>query len=81
MLKTITLKNFRKHVDFTTTLGNGIQVIRAANEGGKSTILEAIGYALFGAKALRTPLEQVVTWGEDAKKLKVELVLMLEGLV
>lgn len=79
MLRDIRLTNFRRHealhVDFT----DGINVLRAANEGGKSTLLESISYALFGTKALRTSLEQAVTWGEDLKTLKVELTLVAGG--
>ena len=75
MLNQITLTCFRKHQSLTIVFTNGIQVIRAANEGGKSTLLEAIGYALFGTRALRTTFDQAVTWGEDAKRLKVSLIL------
>ena len=75
MLNQITLTCFRKHQSLTIVFTNGIQVIRAANEGGKSTLLEAIGYALWGTRALRTTFDQAVTWGEDAKRLKVSLTL------
>lgn len=79
MLKTLKLQNFRRHEDLTIDFTGGIQVIRAANEGGKSSMLEAISYALFGSRALRTPLEQTVTWGEDVKTLKVELTIDAGG--
>lgn len=75
MLNQITLTCFRKHQALTIDFTNGIQVIRAANEQGKSSLLEGIGYALFGTKALRTTFDQAVTWGEDAKRLKVSLTL------
>lgn len=75
MLNQITLTCFRKHQALTIDFTSGIQVIRAANEQGKSSLLEGIGYALFGARALRTTFDQAVTWGEDAKRLKVSLTL------
>lgn len=75
MLNQITLTCFRKHQALTIDFTNGIQVIRAGNECGKSSLLEGIGYALFGARALRTTFDQAVTWGEDAKRLKVSLTL------
>ena len=75
MLNQITLTCFRKHQALTIDFTNGIQVIRAANEQGKSSLLEGIGYALFGTRALRTTFDQAVTWGEDAKRLKVSLIL------
>lgn len=78
MLNQLTLTCFRKHQSLTIDFTNGIQAIRAANEGGKSTLLEGIGYALFGAKALRTTFDQAVTWGEDAKRLKVSLTLTVD---
>ena len=37
--------------------GTGLTAITGANEAGKSTRLEMLRYALFGAKALRTALE------------------------
>ena len=68
MLNTLKLTNFRQHTDRVVEFTPGINVIRAANEGGKSTLLESILYALFGSRALRTPLEQAVTWGCEPKK-------------
>lgn len=79
MLKRITTKNFRKHADRTFEFGPGLQVVRGANEDGKTTLLEAIAYVNFGAKACRDPLAEVVTWGQPANSLSVEEVLMLEG--
>ena len=44
----------------------GINVLRGDNEASKTTRLEAIAYALFGSRSLRTPLEQAVTWGSPS---------------
>lgn len=79
MLNKLTLKNFRRHRDLTVDFTTGINAVRAPNEGGKSTMTEACAYALFGSKALRTPLEQTVTWGEDVKSLTVDLELTAGG--
>ncbi len=79
MLKKLVTKNFRKLEDNTFEFGPGLQVVRGANEAGKSTMLEAIGYALFGAKACREALAQIVTWGKPANSVAVELVLELGG--
>ena len=75
MLNSLKLSNFRRHTSLEVNFTNGIQAIRAVNEGGKSSMLESIAYALFGSKALRTPLSDCVTWGEDVKSLKVVLTL------
>lgn len=79
MLKTLKLTNFRKHTDLTLNFTGGLQVLRAANEGGKSTVTEGILYALYGAPLLRTPLEDTVTWGCKAASLRVELTMALQG--
>ena len=73
MLKKVKLQNFRKHTDLTVPFTEGLNVIRAVNEGGKTTILEAISYALFGSRVLRDGLDNTVTWGQPVKALKVEV--------
>lgn len=79
MLKKIDIKNFRKHTNSTFTFDDGMSVMRGANEAGKSTVLEAVAYALFGVKALRSSLAEAVTWGEPENTLKVVLELSIEN--
>jgi len=79
MFKTLKMKNFRKHTDSTLTFREGLSVLRGANEQGKTTMFEALAYALFGVKALRDPLENVVTWGCPVGSLKVTLDFNVEG--
>jgi DNA repair exonuclease SbcCD ATPase subunit len=79
MLKRIKLTHFRRHADLELEFTRGLQVIRAPNEFGKSTLIEAITYALYGASFLRTSLEEAVTWGQPPRSLKVALTLTLEG--
>lgn len=71
MLKTITLKNFRKHKDLTIDFSDGINVVRAPNEGGKSTLFEAVLFALFGVRTCRN--SDLTTWGEPEGSHRVEL--------
>lgn len=73
MLKKVELTNFRRHEHLVVDFTNGLNVLRAANEGGKSTLLEAVGYALFGTSALRDTFAETVTWGKPEKDLKVRL--------
>ena len=73
MLLSLKTANFRKLVNHSFDFSPGLSAIRAANEAGKSTMTEAIGYALFGSEALRESLQDVVTWGEKESSLKVEL--------
>jgi DNA repair exonuclease SbcCD ATPase subunit len=81
VLKQLTTKYFRKLVDRTFTFVPGLNVLRGPNEEGKTTMLEAIGYAWGGVKACRDPLAEVVTWGQPEKALKVELVHDYNGVV
>jgi exonuclease SbcC len=79
VLVELKVRNFRKLRDRTFTFTEGLNVLRGANEEGKSTMLEAIAYAFFGVKACRQPLSEVVTWGEEEKTLRVDLSFVVEG--
>lgn len=80
MLKKLKVKNFRRLQERSFDLVAGLNVVRGSNEQGKSTMLEAIAYGLMGAKALRTPLAETVTWGQDEKTLRVDLEFQVEGI-
>ena len=80
MLRTLTLKNFRKHEDLALDLNQGIIALRGNNEAGKSSLIEAIAYALFGAKACRESLDNVVTYGRPVSSLLVRMVLEVDGI-
>ena len=73
MLISLKLKNFKKHEDLTINFTEGLNVIRGLNENGKSTVVQAVAYALYGARALPLSLDETVTWGKPASSLKVEL--------
>lgn len=75
MITKLELTNFRKHETLVVDFAQGINVIRAANEGGKTTLTEGIAYAMFGTKALRTSLDDAVTLGRDTKSLKAAVSL------
>lgn len=73
MVTYLKLTNYRKHSDLELDFTPGLNVIRAPVEGGKTTTLEAIAYALFGSAALPQKLEQVVTYGMPLSKMRVDL--------
>lgn len=79
MLRQLKLANFRKHENLDLALEDGIVVLRAANEAGKTTLIEAVAYAMFGARACREPLEGVVTYGKPLASLRVDLVFDFDG--
>lgn len=79
MLNQLTLTNFRRHKDLTINFTAGLQLLRGSNEAGKTTVIEAILYALFGTRALRSKLESVVSRGEKESALKVVLTFTHDG--
>ena len=79
MLKNLKLTNFRSHEDRTFSFTEGLVVFRAANEAGKTTVVESILYALFGSKGLREPLAKVVTYDKPEASLKVVLDFVIDG--
>src|SRR5689334_13122364 len=52
-LHSIHLQNFRQHVDTALSFEAGLTGIIGPNGTGKSTIVEAIGWALYGVNATR----------------------------
>ena len=48
MLKSITLKNWRSHKDSTLNFAKGTDIIIGRMGGGKSSVIDAICFALFG---------------------------------
>ncbi len=52
-LHSLALRNFRQHVDTSIRFAPGLTGIIGANGAGKSTILEAIAWALYGNSAAR----------------------------
>lgn len=74
MLKKLTLQNFRQHESLIVNFAGGLNVIKGANEAGKSSLYEAVIYALYGAKALPLKLEDTVTWLKPVGTLCVTLV-------
>jgi len=79
MLKNLKLTNFRKVRECDITFDPGMTIIRAPNEGGKSTRIEGMLYALFGSRALRTSVDDAVTWGENPRSLKAQATLQFGG--
>ena len=72
MLRRLYIDQMFKHFDRTFDFSRGLTGIIGQNEAGKSLIVEAIRYALFGSAALRGK-------AEDYKKLHVELDFTVNG--
>lgn len=71
MIERLWLKNFRRYVDEKITLRPGINFIDGENNAGKSTILYAIEYALFGRVGATRQITTLMHLG--ARDVGVEL--------
>ncbi|OYR82784.1 chromosome segregation protein, partial [Halorubrum sp. E3] len=61
----VRLANFKPYGDADLRLAEGVTVIHGLNGSGKSSLLEACFFALYGSKALDGTLEDVITNGEE----------------
>jgi exonuclease SbcC len=79
-LNSLRLQNFRQHADTYVTFDGGLTGIIGANGSGKTTILEAIAWALYGQDAARGKKETIrsLRAGPNAR-VKVELDFELGG--
>ncbi len=73
MLKRIHLKNYAKHKDLELNFSDGLTAICGKNGGGKTLIVEAVSFALFGSKELRG------SKSDYASDLSVELDIEIKG--
>lgn len=74
------LKNFRQHVDTRVDFTDGVTGIIGSNGSGKSTILEAIAWALYGAPAVRGNNDTIRSKAaEGGSKVNVTLQFELGG--
>lgn len=71
MIDYLKLKNFRRHRDEHFEFGPGLNVICGPNWAGKTTLLSAITYALFGAKAVQGSATDLITDGEADMQVEV----------
>jgi len=70
----IRLRNFKPYADAELDLRDGVTVIHGLNGSGKSSLLEACFFALYGAHALDETLDDVVTTGEDEAEISLQFV-------
>ncbi|WP_424000020.1 DNA double-strand break repair ATPase Rad50 [Haloarcula salina] len=61
----VRLEHFKCYDDADLRLDGGVTVIHGLNGSGKSSLLEACFFALYGSKALDETLDDVVTIGAD----------------
>lgn len=73
MLKKLHLKNYAKHKDLELNFSDGLTAICGKNGGGKTLIVEAMSFALFGSKELRG------SKSDYSADLSVELEIEIKG--
>ena len=80
LLKTLTLGNYRKYKDASVEFPDGVIGIIGLNGVGKTTLVEAIGWALFGHHAARTTKELIKRDGASPHEpCRVALEFELDG--
>ncbi len=79
-LNSLHLQNFRQHADSLITFDTGLTGIIGPNGSGKTTILEAIAWALYGNSAARGTRESLrFNRAAPRATVKVELDFELAG--
>ncbi len=71
IINSVHLKNFRSHLNTKTNFGSGISTIIGENGAGKSSILEAISFALFKEYTSRK-MENLINNKRDKMEVLVE---------
>lgn len=80
LLKAITLRNYRKYKNADVEFPDGVIGIIGLNGVGKTTLVEAIGWVLFGHHAARTKKEFIKREGTPQNEAcRVALEFELEG--
>lgn len=79
ILKTLTLRNFRKFKNSTVEFPDGVTGVVGLNGVGKSTIFEGIAWVLYGTVAARTSADEIKREGTlNSDPCRVELEFIFE---
>lgn len=70
-IETLRVKNFGVIGTREFNFSGGLNAIVGSNEKGKSSLIEALMYGLFGSQALRGSVDDVVTDGEKTMSVEV----------
>lgn len=80
ILDSARLRNFRSHKDTTVNFREGVTVLVGMNGTGKSSLFEAIRWALYGSYELRSTTDTVPFRGaSDGEGVRVDVHFHLEG--
>lgn len=73
MITGIRTKNFRKLEAFEASFIDGTNLLFGDNGEGKSTLFEAIRYALWGTKATSGSSDSLTTWGKTGHRVELDI--------
>jgi len=80
ILKTLTLKNYRKFKNELIEFPDGVTGVLGLNGVGKSTIFEALAWVLYGSVAARTSADQIKREGaQSIDPCRIELDFVFEN--
>ncbi|RYD02243.1 hypothetical protein N752_25870 [Desulforamulus aquiferis] len=66
LIKKLKVKNFRNLRSVDLTFTSGINLVKAPNEGGKSSLRQTINLALYAdPKSTSSKIQSMQTWGND----------------
>lgn len=69
----LTLRQFKCYDDESVSFDPGVTVIHGVNGSGKSSLLDASFFALYGSDALTGTLDEIVTTGEDETEVALSI--------
>lgn len=76
ILNKLTLHNFRLHRDLSISFQSpGTTLFIASNGAGKSSIVEALTWVLFGSNSLRTNQNDITTDGEQVTEVSLDFTI------
>ena len=73
----VRIRNFKSHADTELSLREGVTVIHGVNGSGKSSLLQACFFALYGASAIDGTLDDAIA--NDAEEMRVTLAFTHAG--
>ncbi|MFQ5815947.1 MAG: AAA family ATPase, partial [Candidatus Hydrothermarchaeaceae archaeon] len=79
IIEKVELRNFRSYEDAVVEFDRGVNVIVGENGAGKTSILEAVYFALFRETPRRVKISELISRGAEGKGMMVALTFQANG--